>query len=114
MGKFIYMDTFNEVLQIAKRNPEGFTIYLKTLKPVISGYCIGHKETQNAFGNEGLKRVIEHAEKTTGIVGGWQGPDGNYYFDTVIVTNDRNEALKLKAEHEQIAVFHLDTGETIF
>ncbi len=108
------MDTLLEkVLQIARQNPKGFTITIPDCKPVKSGWCIGHKETQNAFGKKGLKRVLEHSLKTTKVVGGWKGYSGKYYFDTVIVEADAGKALDLKEEHGQISIYHLDTGRIL-
>lgn len=106
-------DLINRLLQIAEENPKGFTVTIPECEPVTSGYCIGHSETQNSFGVDGLKKVVEHSSQTTGVVGGWQGYNGRYYFDTVIITQDGNEALDLKAEHKQAAIYHLDTGRIL-
>jgi len=106
-------DLVNEVWQIAKQNPKGFTVTLPDCKPVRSGYCIGHKETQNSFGKRGLKKVIEHSLRTTKVVGGWKGYNGRFYFDTVIVETDGHKALDLKDEHRQQAIYHLDTGRIL-
>lgn len=95
------------------QNPRGFTVTLPDCKPVRSGYCIGHKETQNSFGKRGLKKVIEHSLRTTKVVGGWKGYNGRYYFDTVIIETDGMKALDLKAEHRQTAIYHLDTGRIL-
>jgi len=98
---------------IARENPKGFTITIPDCKPVRSGWCIGHSETQNSFGKKGLKRVIEHSLETTKVVGGWKGYGGKYYFDTVIIEVDASKALDLKHEHRQISIYHLDTGRIL-
>lgn len=103
-------DLVKKLLRIAAENPNGFTVTIPDLRPVKAGWCIGHRDTQNSHGPAGLKSVVAHSLKTTGIVGGWKGPDGRYYFDTVIVTDDRDEALRLKREHGQMAAYHLETG----
>lgn len=103
-------DLIEKVWQIAKQNPKGFTVSLPDCSPVRSGWCIGHKETQNSFGKKGLKKVIEHSLKTTKVVGGWKGYNDRYYFDTVIIEPDGMKALDLKEEHGQHAIYHLDTG----
>ena len=62
------------------------------------------KETQNCFGIEGLKKVIEWksislmAGKTTIF----------FYRDAVIVTNDEDEATVAGKESEHIAIVNLD------
>lgn len=106
-------DLINEVWRIAAQNPKGFTVTLPDCKPVRSGWCIGHSETQNSFGKRGLKKVIEHSLQTTKVVGGWKGYNGRYYFDTVIIEADGQKALDLKHEHRQAAIYHLDTGRIL-
>lgn len=101
------------LLQIAAANPKGFTVTIPDCKPVRSGWAIGHKETQNSFGRQGLRKVVEHSLQTTGIVGGWKGYNGRYYFDTVIIEHDASKALDLKHEHGQSAIYHLDTGRIL-
>ncbi len=51
--------------------------------------------------------------QTTGIVGGWKGYDGRYYFDTVIIEADAGKALDLKHDHGQQAIYHIDTGRIL-
>lgn len=101
------------LLKIAAENPKGFTVTVPDCEPVRSGYAIGHKETQNSFGVQGLEKVVGLSLETTGVVGGWKGYDGRYFFDTVIITHDGMEALDLKAEHDQAAIYHLDTGRVL-
>lgn len=96
--------------KLSKENPKGFTVTIPDLKPVTSGWAIGHKETQNSHGRKGLKRVIEHSMQTTKIVGGWKGYNNRYYFDTVMIEHDAREAIELKYEHKQKAIYHIDTG----
>ena len=53
------MDKFFEAInKIAKMNPKGFTVDLTTLKKVTGGISVAYLETQDSFGNEGLKRVL--------------------------------------------------------
>lgn len=101
------------LLRIAAENPKGFTVTIPDCQPVKSGWCIGHRDTQNCHGEKGLKKVIEHSLNTTKVVGGWKGYNEKFFFDTVIITHDKNEALDLKHEHRQAAIFHLDTGRVL-
>lgn len=98
------------LLLIAAENPKGFTVTIPDCQPVTSGYAIGHRDTQNCFGEKGLKTVVEHSMQTTKVVGGWKGYNGRYYFDTVIITHDGMEALDLKEEHGQLAIYQIETG----
>jgi len=103
-------DLIERLLLIAATNPKGFTVTIPECEPVTTGYCIGHRETQDCHGVKGLKKVVEHSLQTTGVVGGWMGYNGRYYFDTVIITHDAMEALDLKEEHHQLAIYQIETG----
>ena len=52
---------FEAILKIADANPDGFTVDLTTLKKVTKGISVAYLETQDCFGEEGLKRVLNHA-----------------------------------------------------
>lgn len=106
-------DLVEKVWQIARQNPKGFTVTLPDCFPVRSGWCIGHKDTQNCFGKRGLKRVIAHSLRTTKVVGGWKGYNGRYFFDTVMIEHNAAAALDLKEAHGQISIYHLDTGRIL-
>lgn len=85
----------NAIEEIAEQNPGGFTVDLTTLKKVTKGISVAYLETQNSFGDEGLKRVLEHAEKHEKTVGGWLNEeDGYFYYDSVKIYLDREEAIR--------------------
>ena len=50
-------------------------LYLCGVFRTASGYVAAYLETQNCFGDAGLMKVLEHAEKHEHIVGGWQNED---------------------------------------
>lgn len=52
---------FKAIQAIAEANPDGFTVDLTTLKKVTKGISVAYLETQDSFGEEGLKRVLNHA-----------------------------------------------------
>lgn len=106
-------DLEKELWKLSKENPRGFTVTLPDLKPVTSGWCIGHKETQNCFGRKGLKKALNHCLKNTKVFGGWKGYSSKYYFDTVIITHDSQEAEDLKHEHKQVAIYNIETGRIL-
>jgi hypothetical protein len=48
------------------------------------------------------------------VFGGWRDPfDGRIYLDVSILVEDREQALALAREHDQLAVFDFWTGESI-
>lgn len=98
-----------KIKQIANENPDGFTIFTTTLNHVSSGWVVALKETQNSFGDEGLKKCLDHAKRTTKTMGGWK--EGElFYWDCVMIIDSEAEAIRLGKENEQIAIYHLDTG----
>ena len=100
--------------KIAKKNPEGFTVELPTLKEVKSGIVVAYLETQDSFDNEGLQKVIQHAQSHSKTLGGWFNEDnGKYYYDSCKVFSDRDEAIKFGIENKQIAIFDITNCELI-
>ena len=66
--------------EIAKKNPEGFTVDPTTLKRITKGISVAYIETQDSFGIEGLERVINHALGHDRKVGGWMNEDDGQYY----------------------------------
>ena len=100
------------IKEIAAENEFGFTITLPNCEYVTSGYVVAMMETQNSFGDEGLRRVIEMASDTTGIMGGWND-DGLFYWDAVYIVHDRELAIVLGKANEQIAIYHIENDDVI-
>lgn len=96
------------ILEIAKKNPDGFTVDLTTLKKVTGGISVAYLETQNCFGVEGLEKVLKHTVIHEKKVGGWKDDDNGYfYFDSVKIFTNLDEAMKFGRENEQIAIFDI-------
>ncbi|MDR2125585.1 MAG: hypothetical protein LBP63_01975 [Prevotellaceae bacterium] len=96
------------IFEIAKMNPDGFTVDLTTLKKVAGGISVAYIQTQDCFGIEGLEKVLKHAVKHENKVGGWKDDDtGSFYFDSVKIFTNLDEAKKFGLENEQIAVFDI-------
>ena len=107
------MKDFKKIKEIAKANESGFTISLTDFNPIEKGYCVAFKETQNCFNDEGLKKAINFAKKTTNIVGGWKSQDGKFYYDAIMIVEDEKEAVKIGKANGQLAIFNLETKEVI-
>lgn len=103
------MVNFIDAIQkIAEQNPEGFTVDLTTLKRITKGISVAYIETQDSFGIEGLERVINHALAHDRKVGGWMNEDdGQYYYDSIRIFTDLEEAKRFGRENKQIAIFDL-------
>lgn len=105
---------FEAILMIAEANPEGFTVDLTTLKKVTEGISVAYLETQDSFGEDGLKRVINHAEMHEKKVGGWLNEENNeFYFDSIRIFTDLEEAKRFGRENQQIAIFDISNMRLI-
>lgn len=103
-----------KVLEHATSNKSGFTLNIKTLEPIQSGYVASYKATQNSFSATDLQSVITHAIRHEGIVGGWYNTkDKKYYFDSNKVFNNIVEAIEFGMDNEQIAIFDLNNNKPI-
>lgn len=113
---FDFDEVVEKIQQMAEDNPDGFTIKLEPNGEITyprNGWCVGIAETQNSFGEEGIRRVIPIAmKKTNGVIGGWLD-NGKYYFDATMIIYDKEKAIKFGKENGQIGIFHLDDGEYI-
>jgi hypothetical protein len=102
-----------KIKEIARNNPNGFTIQLPECTAVNSGWVVGMNETQDSFGDEGLKKVVETALKTTYLLGGWK-EKRLFYFDAVYIIENKEEAINLAKLNGQLAIFSLDHSEVLF
>lgn len=103
----------DKILKIADQNPYGFTVNKDLKHAPRKGYAVAMKETQNSFGVEGLKKVVEYAINHNTCIGGWKEKE-KYYFDASVIYEDREEAIRKGREQEQIAIFDLEKGEPIY
>lgn len=98
------------VKQTAMQNPDGFTIDINNAEMVKTGFAVAYKETQDSFGDSGLMKVIEHAREHNNIVGGWYNSDNDkYYYDSIVIIDNKDDAINFGKNQEQIAIFDLLT-----
>ena len=104
------MEQNERVWEYSLNNPMGFTLNIETMKPIKYGISVAYLETQNSFGKENLKRVINHALKHSKTVGGWLDTESNqFYFDSVKVfkNSEIEKAIEFAKENKQLAIFDL-------
>jgi hypothetical protein len=102
------------IKEIARKNPEGFTVSLPTLKAVTEGIAVSYLETQNSFNDQGLENVLSHALSNSKVVGGWLNiENGKYYYDSCRIFTNRNEAIEFGKANKQIAIFDITNLELI-
>lgn len=119
----------NKLKEIAKKNKEGFTVFVKYDKTKnkcyidnlnksiynkdIYRYCIGitnnnTKKKINKFFND-IDKYFYH-----GYIGGWYNKENNqYYIDKVIVTSNKEYAIQLAKKHNQISIYDLKLKKDI-
>ena len=97
-----------QLQELAQQKPQGFTVNLDC-EIITSGIVVAFLETQNSFGIEGLKKVVEFATLNNTSIGFWEG-----YWDAVLVLNNREQAIELGKKNEQTAIFDIDNQELIF
>jgi fructokinase len=98
------------IFEIAQKSPDGFTVEVPSLKPVISGYIAACQNTQNCFGRKGLEKVLKHALENGNVVGGWKNTgNGKYYFDSSKVFNDKEAAIAFGKANGQLAIIDLSS-----
>jgi len=103
-------DLVDAIFEIAKKNPEGFTVEIPSLKPVTSGFIAACKETQNCFGKESLKKVVKYSLENGNVVGGWKNPENKkYYFDSSKVFDNLEDAIAFGKANEQLAIIDLSS-----
>lgn len=103
---------FASLLQVATSNLDGFTVSSSNLQTITTGYAVAVKQTQNSFGPEGLKRVLNYARKDSRVsaFGGWlDSESGLFYWDAVIICTNRDEAETIARENGQRAFYDLNT-----
>jgi fructokinase len=100
----------NAIHEIAKKNPDGFTVEVPGLKPVTSGYVAAYAATQDCFGRKGLEKVVSHALEHGRVVGGWRNTENRkFYFDSDAVFTDKDAAIEFGRKNGQIAIYDLDS-----
>ena len=88
---------FEAILKIADANPDGFTVDLTTLKKVTKGISVAY-----------LERVLNHALMHEKKVGGWLNEENNqFYFDSIRIFTNLEEAKQFGRENGQIAIFDI-------
>lgn len=103
------MNVEKALKQLASENPNGFTVYTTDLTPVKQGWCVAQKETQNCFGDEGLRKALEVAIKTSQVIGGWK-EGKKFYWDAILIFDSEADATKAGIENEQIAIYNIETN----
>jgi fructokinase len=110
-----------EIRIAANLNPEGGTLrisedlQLLELNPEMGErYIIAYDETQNQYGDEGLRVCLNHALCHDRKIGWWTNPEnGQVQYDSVFTQPDEAAALTAGFENRQHSIFDLATFSEI-
>ena len=98
------------------RHPDGFTMNLATMTEPSEGVVVAYAATQGCHSRKQLGRVVRHAMRHDGYVGGWlDTSDSLYYFDSsrLFPEDSLAAAIRFGIENGQIAIFILSEGREV-
>ena len=98
------------------RHPDGFTMDIAAMTEPTEGVVVAYAATQGCHSRKQLGRVVRHAIRHDGYVGGWlDTSDSLYYFDSsrLFPEDSLNAAIRFGIENGQIAVFVLSEGREV-
>lgn len=111
----------------------GFTFDPRASKLIRSGYAVSpFKDRELTLNmteltkNEGWRETIraklrEYSSSNSDLLrrdkahlgAWWDDESGNLFLDVSLVVSDLDEATQIAKDNDQLAIYHLDTGETI-
>lgn len=98
------------------RHPDGFTMDITTMTEPTEGVIVAYAATQGCHSRNQLNKVVRHALRHDGYVGGWLDTnDTLYYFDSsrLFPEDSLAAAIRFGNENGQIAVFVLSEGREV-
>lgn len=106
----------NRVWTYSISHPDGFTLDITTMTEPAEGVVVAYAATQGCHSRKQLGRVVRHAMRHNGYVGGWlDTADSLYYFDSdrLFPEDSLDAAIRFGAENGQLAVFVLSKGREV-
>lgn len=109
-----------KIKELAIRNG-GFSLNSDGISPT-TGYMISCKDLYKINLSEltpdKLNDAIKEATKINGYIGGWLDTEtndkDNFYLDISINIQDKNKAIELAKQNNQLAIYDIATGESIY
>ena len=73
----------DKIWTYSQSHPDGFTLDVRTMTEPTEGIAVSYYATQGCHSRKNLNRVVRHAIRHDGYVGGWlDTADSLYYFDS--------------------------------
>ncbi len=98
------------------KHPDGFTMDIAAMTEPTEGVVVAYAATHGCHSRKQLSRVVRHALRHDGFVGGWlDTSDSLYYFDSsrLFPEDSLAAAIRFGNENGQIAVFVLSEGREV-
>lgn len=95
-------------------NPQGFTLDLSTGRLVRFGYIVAYEETQDSYGDDGLKRCLHHAFAHDWVIGMWVNDKGERQYDSCKVFRSKSKAIEFGRLNNQIAIWDSLNAQSIY
>ena len=108
--------TADKVWAYSLTHPDGFTLNVRTMTEPSEGIAVSYAETQDSHSRNQLDKVVSHALRHDGYVGGWLNrEDGLYYFDSskLFPEISLKEAVEFGRKNRQRSLFILSTSTDI-
>lgn len=99
--------------EVEAEYPDGYTYSLNWMAILSRGFIVGYKETQDSFGDEGLRKCIQHAIEHEKIIGMWISPSGRKQYDSCNIFKEREKAIEFAKQNDQYSIWDLGEMEEI-
>ena len=106
----------NKIWAYSLTHPDGFTIDIRTMTEPAEGIAVSYSATQGSHSRKNLNRVVRHAIRHDGYVGGWfDTTDSLYYFDStrLFPEDSLDAAIKFGAKNKEKAIYSIKDGKEI-
>lgn len=106
----------NKIWAYSLTHPDGFTIDIRTITEPAEGIAVSYSATQGSHSRKNLNRVVRHAIRHDGYVGGWfDTTDSLYYFDStrLFPEDSLDAAIKFGAKNKEKAIYSIKDGKEI-
>lgn len=106
----------DKIWTYSQSHPDGFTLDVRTMTEPTEGIAVSYYATQGSHSRKNLNRVVRHAIRHDGYVGGWlDTADSLYYFDStrLFPEDSLEDAIKFGLKNRQKAIFSIEEKREI-
>lgn len=106
----------DKIWTYSQSHPDGFTLDIRTMTEPTEGIAVSYYATQGSHSRKNLNRVVRHAIRHDGYVGGWlDTADSLYYFDStrLFPEDSLEDAIKFGLKNRQKAIFSIEEKREI-